>query len=117
MGAEEWAELAPALGACARLSELVDFPWSRALLAPGAALVGLGGAGLGSAEAAVLGALLPRAAATLVALRLGCVLRNGRGERVCRRGGLELARRAGRRGFEGGVGGGMRAGAGRGLWW
>jgi hypothetical protein len=75
LDAEDWARLAPTLRACTRLAELSDFPWARALLlSPGAAHIGLSGAGLGDLEAAVLGTLLPRVAATLAILRLRCAV-------------------------------------------
>ena len=71
LGLEEWVRVAAALRSCERLEEVVDFGWSRAALLPGICHLCLSGAGLGDTDAAVLAALLPRAARTLVSVRLG----------------------------------------------
>lgn len=76
LGVKEWAAIGEALGRCAALRELADFRWSRAVLAPGVADLDLERRELDDAQAAVLGALLPRTASALTALRLWWVSRD-----------------------------------------
>ena len=74
LGQDEWRVIAPAVAAaCPALADIRDFEWSRAILSStGNPKLDLSGRRLGRAEAAVLGALLPRVAATVrdLAIRL-----------------------------------------------
>ncbi len=70
---EEWRLVGGALKACGTLQEIVDFGWSKSVLASGVTDLDLGKKDIGDLEAVVLSALLPRTASSLTALRLGCV--------------------------------------------
>ncbi len=72
LGPEEWRALGAAARLCPALVELWDFEWARALLAGDAGKLDLSKKKLGHAEAAVLGALLPRCAPALRDLNVRC---------------------------------------------
>ncbi len=71
---DEWKTVAETFACCPCLRELSDFGWSRAVLVPGVVDLDLDRRDLGDVQAVVLGALLPRTASALTALRLWCAL-------------------------------------------
>ncbi len=68
---EEWSALGDSLKHCACLVEILDFGWSKSLLAHRFTSVHLDKRDIGDVEAVVISALLPRAASTLNVLQLG----------------------------------------------
>ncbi len=87
LGVDEWKLIGEVIKACGALEEIVDFGWSKSVLAGGVTDMDLEKKEIGDLEAVVLSSLLPRTASSLTALRLWCVLRKRVGavkEVVCR---------------------------------
>ena len=73
LGLSEWQVISEALSTCSCLEQIVDFRWSRPVLAGGVTDLDLEKKEIGDLDAVVLSALLPRTASSLTALRLRCV--------------------------------------------
>jgi hypothetical protein len=68
---DEWAALGESLKDCVGLVEILDFGWSKSVLAHGISSVDLDKRDIGDIDATVLSALLSRMASSLTELLLG----------------------------------------------